>query len=66
MTNYNQYEKIGLDFIKGQKDYFSNRTDHARKFIKSRLPDLNGKNILDAGCGHGIDIITYEKFQTLQ
>ena len=61
MVNDSQYEEIGAEFIDGQRKYFSTKTDHAREFIRLRLPDLSGKAVLDVGCGHGSDILTYEK-----
>jgi ubiquinone/menaquinone biosynthesis C-methylase UbiE len=60
MAAKTQYEKIGSDFITGQKEYFSKKPDHARVFIASQIPDLKGKTVLDAGCGHGVDIVKYE------
>jgi len=56
-----QYDRIGSDFVKGQKEFFSKKTDYAREFIKKCTPHLKGKKVLDLGCGHGHDIVAYEK-----
>jgi ubiquinone/menaquinone biosynthesis C-methylase UbiE len=56
-----QYDKLSKKFISAQKEYFSKKIDQARVFIKKQLPDLKGKVILDVGCGHGVDIVNYEK-----
>lgn len=58
-----QYDKIGPEYIKGQNEYFNNKEDHARRFIKKCLPSLKNKRILDLGCGDGRDILTYEKLE---
>lgn len=55
-----QYDAIAHDYIEGQKKFFSNTIDEARVFLKSQLGDLDGKNVLDLGCGGGTDIVSYE------
>ncbi|MCA9459206.1 MAG: class I SAM-dependent methyltransferase, partial [Nanoarchaeota archaeon] len=50
------YERIGKDYLLGQKEFFSKREDQAIKFIKNSLIDLKGKKVLDIGCGNGKDI----------
>lgn len=61
MNLQKQYDKMAQDFASGQKEFFSKKEDQARKFIRNQLPSLKGKTILDVGCGHGVDIVTYEK-----
>lgn len=53
MDIYSQYEKIGEDYVLGQRNFFSRNEDAAIKFIKNSLPELKGKKILDIGCGNG-------------
>jgi len=55
-----QYDKIGKDYVNGQKEFFSKREDEAIKFIKKSIPELKNKKILDLGCGNGKDIILYQ------
>lgn len=51
-----QYDKIGKDYVFGQKEFFSKREDEAIKFIKKSLPNLKNKKVLDIGCGNGKDV----------
>ncbi len=55
-----QYETIGQAYIDGQASFFSAREDWARKFIKGSVSPLQGKRLLDIGCGHGVDVQQYE------
>lgn len=55
-----QYDSIGAKYKKEQKDFYKNKADNARKFIKNSL-DFKNKRILDIGCGFGADIKIYEK-----
>jgi len=66
MNIQKQYDKIANDFASGQKEFFTKKEDQARKFISSQLPSLKGKIVLDIGCGHGVDIVTYEKKGALE
>jgi len=54
----NQYDRIGAAYIAGQESYHSKREDWA---IKCIAKNLVGKRILDIGCGHGVDVLKYEK-----
>lgn len=56
MNTIKQYNKIGKDYILGQKAFFSKREGEAIKFIKESLPNLKGKKVLDIGCGNGQDV----------
>ena len=56
-----QYDKIGERYIKLQKKFFTTKLDKPTEAMKKCLPDLKGKIILDIGCGHGKDILLYEK-----
>ena len=58
-----QYNKIGKDYVSGQKEFFSKREDEAIKFIKKSLTDLENKKILDIGCGNGKDILLFESMK---
>ena len=60
MDIYSQYEKIGEDYVLGQRNFFSRNEDAAIKFIKNSLPELKGKKILDIGCGNGKDMKFFE------
>ena len=55
-----QYNKIGKDYVSGQKKFFSKREDEAIRFIKKSLPNLKNKKVLDIGCGNGKDILLLE------
>ncbi len=59
-----QYNKIGKDYISGQKEFFSKKEDEAIRFIKKSLPDLKNKKVLDIGCGNGKDILLLESLNT--
>ena len=56
-----QYDAFAHDYIEGQKAFFSNKIDEARAFIAKQLGDLNGKTVLDLGCGGGADVVAYEE-----
>ena len=56
-----QYDAIAGEYIQGQKDYFANRPDEARNFIKKEIGDFHGLTLLDIGCGGGTDVVTYEQ-----
>lgn len=60
MNINSQYNKIGKDYVSGQKEFFSKREDEAIRFIKKSLPDLKNKKVLDIGCGNGKDILLIE------
>ncbi len=60
MDIYSQYEKIGKDYVSGQKEFFSRQEDDAIKFIKNSLPELKDKKVLDIGCGNGKDMKLFE------
>lgn len=53
-----QYDKIAPAFIEGNDEY--NRFSRT-SFYESIPIDLNGKRILDVGCGEGYDFKTYEE-----
>ncbi len=56
-----QYDAFASDYIEGQKVFFSGKPDEARAFIKGELGDIQGKVILDVGCGGGVDVVAYEQ-----
>lgn len=55
-----QYEQIGKSYIEGRASFFSGQEDWARTFLAEHLAPLQGKTVLDLGCGHGPDILIYE------
>ena len=61
MKRDSQYDRIGPDYMAGQKVFFSRQEDHGRRFIAAHLPSLKGLSLLDIGCGHGPDIPLYEQ-----
>ena len=56
-----QYDLVGEEYIKRQKEFYINHKDISRDFIKKFLSQFKDKLVLDAGCGFGKDILTYEK-----
>ncbi len=56
-----QYDAIGDTFVKGKTAFFESERDHAREFILAHLTDVQGKFVLDIGCGAGDDIVVYEQ-----
>ncbi len=56
-----QYDQIGQNYIDGQKSFFSKREDWGRKLIAKFIGSLNGKALLDIGCGSGNDVALYLK-----
>ena len=54
-----QYDTFAQDYIEGQKAFFSSKIDEARAFIKEQIGDIQGKIVLDLGCGGGTDVATY-------
>lgn len=59
----NQYNLIGLKYIKARKIKESVKALKSRKFILSNL-EFKNKTILDLGCGKGDDIKIYEDHGT--
>jgi ubiquinone/menaquinone biosynthesis C-methylase UbiE len=55
-----QYDVIGKDYYKIQETFFSKIRDSSIDVIKSFLPNLSGKRVLDLGCGYGRAIKLYE------
>lgn len=52
-----QYNKIGKDYLKYNKEYFNSKKDKGREYIQRNLPKkLDDKKILDLGCGGGEDL----------
>lgn len=57
-----QYDQIGEDYLKLQRRLFERSPDLTRKFIHSNIPtNLEGKKLIDIGCGSGIDLEYYQK-----
>lgn len=54
-----QYDIIGKDYIEGQSHFFTNREDWGRKKLREFCGNIHNRVILDAGCGSGIDTLTY-------
>jgi ubiquinone/menaquinone biosynthesis C-methylase UbiE len=60
MSTKHLYNHIADDYARHCKDP-NKRKSFATKFIKKNLPQLNGKKILDFGCGTGADTVLYQK-----
>jgi ubiquinone/menaquinone biosynthesis C-methylase UbiE len=60
MNIIKQYDKIGKNYVSGQKAFFSKREDEAIRFIKKSLPVLKNRKVLDIGCGNGKDVKLFE------
>src|ERR1051325_11994325 len=56
-----QYNNMGDDYARTNREFFETTPDPARAFIRSWLTDVEGKTIVDVGCCAGDDIATYEK-----
>lgn len=56
-----QYNQIGENYLDGQHAFFSKREDWGRKLMLEMLPDINGKSVIDLGCGDGTDVKEYKK-----
>jgi ubiquinone/menaquinone biosynthesis C-methylase UbiE len=57
-----QYDLIAKDYLKAQQTFFEGRDDPARTFIRRSLPsDLEGRKLLDLGCGGGFDLQYFEE-----
>jgi len=54
MEHIRQYEALGAEYIRSQEAYFGNG-DWSRQLVLERLGDVVGKNVIDAGCGHGVE-----------
>lgn len=61
-----QYDKIGKEYLSGQKVFFSEKEDIGTKFILKSLPSLEKKRILDIGCGNGKDMLLLESLGASQ
>lgn len=49
-------EKLAREYAQEQELYFKSHKDITRKLLYKVLPRINGKTILDAGCGFGFDL----------
>lgn len=56
-----QYDRMGKEYISGQEKFYGDKNDEASQFLIDSLGNIDNKIILDFGCGHGKDILTYEK-----
>jgi len=57
-----QYNKIGKDYVAHQRKFFRNEEKvTAMDFILKNVPSLQGKTVLDFGCGHGAVFKLLEK-----
>ena len=55
-----QYNQVGDDYISARKNHGSIKQQRSKEFIFKNI-NLKGKIVLDLGCGHGEDIIAFEK-----
>lgn len=55
-----QYDKIGETFVRGKTQFFTTEKDFAREYILSKFTAVEGKTLIDIGCGAGEDIALYE------
>ena len=51
-----QYDEIAEDYIKNQREFFSDREDWTRLILHQRIKQSNGQKVLDVGCGSGDDV----------
>ncbi len=51
-----QYDNIAEAYISGQESFGSKREEEALRFIIRSFPSSPDLVVLDAGCGHGVDI----------
>ncbi len=49
-----QYNRIGIDYIASQEEFFR-EDDWSRKLVLARIGEISNKNVVDAGCGHGVE-----------
>lgn len=62
MTNYNEYKaELATNW-----DEYSAYNVKSTTALRSLLPDLTGKSILDIGCGNGSDLVTYRQLGASQ
>jgi ubiquinone/menaquinone biosynthesis C-methylase UbiE len=54
-----QYDRIGPDYIAGQDEFFNEREDWGRGKMFEYIGPLEGKTVVDMGCGHGPDAKLY-------
>ncbi len=55
-----QYDKVGEDYVKAQREFIKKNGDFATDFILDAVGDLNGKTLLDVGCCAGDHLAIYE------
>ncbi|MEK7579213.1 MAG: class I SAM-dependent methyltransferase [Patescibacteria group bacterium] len=53
----NQYDSIGEEYTRQQREFFAGSLDWPREKIRKHLVDIRDKKILDIGCGGGDDMV---------
>ena len=56
---FTNYDKGASDYIDNQKKFYSGKMDESRKILFREIGEVNGKRILDAGCGTGEDMVHF-------
>lgn len=56
------YDEHGQEYVKNQREFYSQLPDTARKFFRdSLLPNIQNMTIADIGCGAGDDLVAYKE-----
>lgn len=62
MASENQYDKKAAEYMDTQKKFYSDKEDGSRKNLYEMLDFLlEGKKVLDVGCGFGKDLAYFKK-----
>lgn len=55
-----QYEKCGIDYQRGQEDFYAGKEDPTRIYFEKILSEVvKGKIVADIGCGAGTELLQY-------